>query len=275
MKSDAYFSRSGVAISIREELGPDAAGAFFVFTSNVDAHSADTFHACEVRECHGNTELWQCSEPCCDETWRAPENVHFEIDPETLLAPSTRSGGFAEVPTESALDCTEAPRLGRVRYQPRPNLLRYWPAETARPAGFDDNWPRCPHCGELARPAVLMFEDTTWRGYHGYQARQAERYKAWRDAMQRVVRARSALGERVGVVVLELGAGARVTTVRDTSHLLLQLALRIGADGTLVRVNPEFPLSDTTTHDGCTVPVMTSTLTALRAIDAELSESGP
>ena len=39
-------------------------GAFYVFTSNVDAHSFDAFRSCEVRECHGNTELWQCAKPC-------------------------------------------------------------------------------------------------------------------------------------------------------------------------------------------------------------------
>ncbi|CAJ1359581.1 unnamed protein product, partial [Effrenium voratum] len=32
------------------------AGAFFVYTSNVDAHAYDFFEPCEVRECHGNTE---------------------------------------------------------------------------------------------------------------------------------------------------------------------------------------------------------------------------
>ena len=37
------------------------AGSFFLFTSNVDAHSFDHFEAHEIRECHGNVELWQCA----------------------------------------------------------------------------------------------------------------------------------------------------------------------------------------------------------------------
>ena len=41
------------------------AGAFFLFTSNVDAHSYDVFQSHEIRECHGNVELWQCSNFAC------------------------------------------------------------------------------------------------------------------------------------------------------------------------------------------------------------------
>ena len=41
------------------------AGAFFVFTSNVDAHSYDVFPSHEIRECHGNVELWQCHNFAC------------------------------------------------------------------------------------------------------------------------------------------------------------------------------------------------------------------
>jgi len=41
------------------------AGGFFLFTSNVDAHSYDLFESHEIRECHGNTELWQCHNFAC------------------------------------------------------------------------------------------------------------------------------------------------------------------------------------------------------------------
>jgi NAD-dependent SIR2 family protein deacetylase len=40
-------------------------GAFFIFTSNVDAHCYDVFHSHEIRECHGNVELWQCHNFAC------------------------------------------------------------------------------------------------------------------------------------------------------------------------------------------------------------------
>jgi len=41
------------------------AGAFFLFTSNVDAHSFDVFESHEIRECHGNVEMWQCNNFAC------------------------------------------------------------------------------------------------------------------------------------------------------------------------------------------------------------------
>jgi len=43
----------------------ERAGAFFVFTSNVDAHSFDVFESHEIRECHGNVELWSCHNFAC------------------------------------------------------------------------------------------------------------------------------------------------------------------------------------------------------------------
>merc|ERR1712232_84855 len=65
-------------------------GTFFKYTSNVDAHAFDFFEACEVRECHGNTEIWQCGAedgPCCKQTWRAPASFVFDVDMPTMRAP--------------------------------------------------------------------------------------------------------------------------------------------------------------------------------------------
>ncbi|CAE8589602.1 unnamed protein product [Polarella glacialis] len=59
----------------------DHAGGFFVFTSNVDAHHFDWFKAGEIRECHGNTEVYQCAMPsACTGVWRAPPDFAFEVD---------------------------------------------------------------------------------------------------------------------------------------------------------------------------------------------------
>jgi len=80
--------------------------------------------------------------------------------------------------------------------------------------------PRCPACGRLARPNVLMFGDWGWRSERS--ATQEERLTGWFDA----------LGDR-RVVVIELGAGSAVPTVR---HFSEQLARR--RDVTLVRINP-------------------------------------
>jgi len=75
------------------------AGAFYVFTSNVDAHSFDVFEANEIRECHGNVEIWQCPNKCkflrrdgdgdskmSSLLWRIPLNHEFVVDKNTMLA---------------------------------------------------------------------------------------------------------------------------------------------------------------------------------------------
>jgi NAD-dependent SIR2 family protein deacetylase len=80
--------------------------------------------------------------------------------------------------------------------------------------------PRCPHCDGLARPNVLMFGDWSWIGDR--HADQERRFQQW-------------LGSLSGVrlVVIEIGAGSAVPTVRMTSE---KLARRFG--GTLIRINP-------------------------------------
>ena len=68
---------------------PGHAGAFYIFTSNVDAHHYDWFQPQEIRECHGNVELYQCAfgrARCGPGIWRAPMNFRFLVDPEKMLA---------------------------------------------------------------------------------------------------------------------------------------------------------------------------------------------
>ena len=70
----------------------DLPGAFYAFTSNVDAHHFDWFHACEIQECHGNTELYQCESPeCPSATWRAPIDFPFKVDTSTMRTPRITS----------------------------------------------------------------------------------------------------------------------------------------------------------------------------------------
>lgn len=74
--------------------------------------------------------------------------------------------------------------------------------------------PRCPECGGLARPAILMFGD--W----GWVARRTEvqegRYARWRAKVERPV-------------VIELGAGSAIPTVRCFAE---------SQEGPLIRINP-------------------------------------
>ena len=81
--------------------------------------------------------------------------------------------------------------------------------------------PLCPHCGELARPNVLMFGDSGWIGKRADQQRKRE--AAWLAEMVK---------HKARVAVVEVGAGTAIPSVRHFSHLLAQ---RLGAR--LVRIN--------------------------------------
>lgn len=78
--------------------------------------------------------------------------------------------------------------------------------------------PRCPRCGGLARPNVLMFGDWGWVGDRS--AAQARRLEQWLATLERPV-------------VVELGAGTAIPSVRHFSEAVLR---RRG--GALVRINP-------------------------------------
>lgn len=83
--------------------------------------------------------------------------------------------------------------------------------------------PRCERCGGMARPNILMFGDGHWLG---------QRSEAQERRLERWV---SSLGGR-RVVIVELGAGTAIATVRATTEYLTR---RLGA--TLVRLNPREP----------------------------------
>lgn len=79
--------------------------------------------------------------------------------------------------------------------------------------------PLCPHCGGAARPNVLMFGDGGW--VERRSAAQATRQDLWLSAVTRPV-------------VIELGAGTAIPSVRHFSHRVIQ---QFG--GRLVRINPD------------------------------------
>ena len=86
-----------------------------------------------------------------------------------------------------------------------------------------DHVPLCPRCGAAARPNILMFGDYGWIGDR--TARQQERFRRFL--------ARQGGGN---IVVIELGAGTAIPTVRAASE-------RIGAlsGARVVRINPREP----------------------------------
>lgn len=82
--------------------------------------------------------------------------------------------------------------------------------------------PRCPHCGGLARPNILMFGDDAWIG--GRTDDQDDRFRAWLAGLEK---------DRASGAVIELGAGTAIPTVRFCSERVAR-QLR----GSLIRINP-------------------------------------
>jgi len=81
------------------------------------------------------------------------------------------------------------------------------------------DYPHCPHCGAVARPNILMFGDYTWLGKRS--ACQQQRFEHF-------------LANVKGpLVVIELGAGTTIPTIRHLSQRLVR-----GSDSRLIRINP-------------------------------------
>jgi NAD-dependent SIR2 family protein deacetylase len=126
-----------------------------------------------------------------------------------------------------------------------------WPAHgvelrvDARSVRAEPPLPKCPRCGGLARPNILMFGDGGW--LPARTEAQEDRLADWRRALR---------GQAVAVV--ECGAGRAIPTVRSACEALAR------EGGTrLIRVNPreaEGPAG--------TLSIASGAVDALRAIDA-------
>lgn len=100
--------------------------------------------------------------------------------------------------------------------------------------------PRCPRCGALARPNVLMFNDWDWVDVVARE--QQHRFDEWLTGLR-----------RSRVVVLECGAGTAIPTIRRIGE---RVAARAGA--TLVRINPA--------PERCAESIVALPMPALRAL---------
>merc|ERR1712087_282223 len=139
-------------------------------------------------------------------------------------------GGSSEVDDFGMAEHVLQARIGCVRGGGRPNVLRHMPGRAAA-AGFTQNHPTCPQCGSPARPAILMFGD--W--HHKDDDNQEARFDAWNKAVLKEMKEMSEKSTPVKAVILEVGAGKNVPTVRMTSETQLEKWLKIsGADASLI-----------------------------------------
>lgn len=105
---------------------------------------------------------------------------------------------------------------------------RLWSAENFKPevdAGkcrLKCALPTCPSCGGLARPNIVMFGDWNWNHVRAEKQRCNE--AQWLAKFE---------SGRCKVVVVEMGAGSHIPSVRQFSHRMSQ---KYG--GRIVRINP-------------------------------------
>lgn len=105
----------------------------------------------------------------------------------------------------------------------RPCFEGLWPADTVavdvdeEACRWRGSLPRCPDCDAVARPNILMFGDACWLDQRTQG--QAERLRDWLEGVRRPV-------------VVELGAGTHIPTVRHFSNIVCRVY-----GGRLVRIN--------------------------------------
>jgi NAD-dependent SIR2 family protein deacetylase len=80
--------------------------------------------------------------------------------------------------------------------------------------------PRCPYCRDVSRPNILMFGDCSWLSER--TSEQRGRFKSFRENNR---------GKRI--VVIEMGAGRAIPTIRYTSEELGE-----APNTTVIRINP-------------------------------------
>lgn len=131
----------------------------------------------------------------------------------------------------------------------RPCCGAIWPADAVEPEVdpatclMRPPLPACPHCGALARPNVLMFNDGAW--LEARTEAQYRRFAAWRARVKRPV-------------AIELGAGTDVPSVRHLCE---------SAGTPLIRINPREPAVASAKGVG----IALGALDALSALQALLS----
>uniref|UniRef100_A0AAV1UNG4 Deacetylase sirtuin-type domain-containing protein n=1 Tax=Peronospora matthiolae TaxID=2874970 RepID=A0AAV1UNG4_9STRA len=125
----------------------------------------------------------------------------------------------------------------------------------------------CPECGGKGRPNVLMFHDRQWIA----NTSEENGYIAWESVMELMLQEDPMLN----LVVLEIGCGTRVPSVRrETEMVVADVIEGCGRpQATLIRVNPD--------NFSCTNPLIIANkrflsipskgLEALESIDRELS----
>eukprot|EP00439_Symbiodinium_sp_Y106_P019575 s760_g2.t1 len=223
----------------------------------------------------------------CKGVWRAPKTYHFVVDCETMLAPEDpedlgdsdgvvtnhwADGKGSDVGAEGTLfggDGAAQPRIGRVHGTERQYTLRYMQeAGRSRQTSpmLQEGSRRTTQCARnvAAQPdrrssCLVTIASTILKP----RRTAIDRCYRWEQEVISLIKKRAYTADPLRVVVLEVGAGNNVRTIREYSENLLRDCsrgcpgiriadidlgskdwLKEGADAKLLRVNPDFPLPD-------------------------------
>jgi len=182
---------------------------FFIYTTNVDGFFLRAgFGENEVCQVHGTYDKFQCSGirrtpgpsfknfdgPCKLETWNIPRDFEFLFDEQSMVAPPGN------------------------------------PKKASPDTKWQENHPKCPHCGKLSRPNVYMFGDQCFVE----NIYENTNWLNWSHAVKALLKQ----NKDISLVMLELGVGIRLPKVRVAfERLLLECPPR---QAKIIRVNPEF-----------------------------------
>jgi len=140
-----------------------------------------------------NVCFW-CQGPCKLETWNIPRDFEFLFDEQSMVAPPGN------------------------------------PKKASPDTKWQENHPKCPHCGKLSRPNVYMFGDQCFVE----NIYENTNWLNWSHAVKALLKQ----NKDISLVMLELGVGIRLPKVRVAfERLLLECPPR---QAKIIRVNPEF-----------------------------------
>ena len=113
--------------------------------------------------------------------------------------------------------------------------------------------PCCPLCASLARPNILMFGDWHWLDQRSQS--QGQRETQWLESIADCA---------ARVVIVEIGAGTAIASVRHFSHYVI-----VNHGGRLIRINPR----ESQVPSSMDVGLAIGSLDALRRIDLAMENS--
>jgi len=240
--------------------GSGAQFGLFVVTSNIDGHWAATSDVGSQRvlEIHGAVTHMQCVDsdgrvwPADRSQIEALEVPTWDLEPgESVEVQDHRSEWEdAVVGKDGASIFSSAGLPIRVFGVRRPggtDILRV--AESCK-------LPECPQSGQLARPNVFMFDDTSWSSIR--MEEQNLGFEGWH----------SSLPQNASLAIIEVGAGKTIPTIRNYS----EACMTEFPNATLLRIN----LDDSDVPDNLAdraISIGAGALDALRQIDAHLRSS--